>query len=79
MKVVLLFGFFAVRPAGTWTAGNVSVRACPREAGEREFLLHGAGRIGLAFLHEKIILGTHQQSSFFQFPNSVLGRETTEV
>lgn len=78
MKVMLLFGFFTVRPAWTETAGSVSVRACPQEAGEREFLLHGAGRIGLAVLREKIIIGSQQWNSTFQFSDSVLGTQRLE-
>lgn len=77
MKVVL-FGFFTVRPAWTETAGNVSVRACLREAGETGFLLHGAGRIGLALLREDIIIGTQQQHTTFRFPDNVLRAQRLE-
>lgn len=77
MKVVL-FGFFTVRPAWTETAGNVSVRACLREAGETGFLLHGAGRIVLAFLCEEIIIGTQQQHTTFRFPDNVLHAQRLE-
>ena len=74
---VMLFGFFTVRPVWTETADNVSARAYSREGGERGFLHHGASRKGLALLHDKIV-GTQQQKSTFQFPDSVLGAQRLE-
>lgn len=60
-------------------AGNVPVGACLREVGEREFLLHGAGRITLALQHEKVVVGTQQQNGTVQFPDSVLGTQRLEM